>query len=480
MAIHVTCACGQVYNFRDEAAGRSVKCGTCGGWIEIPVLVAPPKRPTPAPTPKRTVPVAAVVAPPARRPPAARPAVRKATSVHSARRQTSWVPAIVGSSILAAGVIAVGLIWYFSPKVGTGRDGGTTSAASVLSPASAGTGSSRSDRTEPATSRGNSDTSSALPPSTSLSHSTVLPPVAADPIFRPAPVPADQAVVSIVKGEDPATMVPEALMRIGGLRPILRDGQTVVIKPNLVTPEKAKERGLMTDVRIVEALVKEIQKTARCRIIIAEGCATKTVDGRDLTTADAFRENGYVDLARRYGVELKDLNTDQRRPVRIPGLVAHPEYPMPETIMACDVLIDVPVLKTHTIATVTLGIKNMFGLMPMPKNQYHGGGLLQTLVDINKIRRPDLVVVDGLVGTEGNGPLSGTPIKMDVVLAGRDVLAVDTVAATVMGFDARSIPLLSMAAERNLGQGDLAKIEVRGRSIDEVKKPFARPELQTP
>ena len=289
------------------------------------------------------------------------------------------------------------------------------------------------------------------------------------------------AVVSIVRGEDPSAMVPQALALIGGLKPIIKDGQMVVIKPNLVTPEKAKQPGLMTDVRVAEALVKEIQKTAKCRIIIAEGCATKTTRRHiELTTMDAFEQNGYTDLARKYGLELKDLNVDQRRTVRIPGLQGRPEYQMPETIMQCNVLIDMPVLKTHTIATVTLGIKNLFGLMAMPKSQYHGGSLEQTLVDIVRMRPPDLVVVDGLTGTEGNGPLNGTPVRMDLVLAGRNVLAVDSVAAAVMGFDPKSINHLSIAAASGVGTNDLARIDVMGSPIDEVRKAFIRPQLQNP
>jgi serine/threonine protein kinase len=91
-------------------------------------------------------------------------------------------------------------------------------------------------------------------------------------------------------------------------------------------------------------------------------------------------------------------------------------------------------------------------------------------------RRPDLVVIDGLVGTEGNGPLNGNAIKVDVVLAGRNVVAVDSVAAAVMGFDPKAIIHLSLAGAANLGPNDPATILVKGQRIDDVKRPFVHPQ----
>lgn len=293
----------------------------------------------------------------------------------------------------------------------------------------------------------------------------------AGPLFgaEPAATPAAGTTVSIVKGADVEKMVAEALDLIGGLGPILKDGDTVVIKPNLVTPDKAERPGLMTDVRVVGALVRQIQKVARCRIIIAEGSASDW--NQDRRTRLAFEQNGYADLAKQCGAELKDLNEDQRITVRPAGL-GYPEYEMPETIMKCNVLIDVPVPKTHLLTGVTLGMKNLFGLMPLPKAQFHEK-IHEVLCDIVRMRKPDLTVVDALVCTEGQGPLWGTPVRMDLILAGRDVVAVDAVMTAVMGYEPRRIRHLALAAKSGLGEIDLNRIAVRGRPIAEVKRPFA-------
>jgi uncharacterized protein (DUF362 family) len=279
------------------------------------------------------------------------------------------------------------------------------------------------------------------------------------------------AVVSVVKGDDVDKMVAQALALAGGLDDLVKDGQTVVIKPNMVTPDKAKAPGLMTDVRVVRALVMEIRRAApTCKIIVAEGCAPEPQRSRD--TIDGFKLNGYMELVEKYAVELRDLNNDRKVTVAKPALLAYPKYEMAQTIMTCDVLIDVPLLKTHELAGVTIGLKNLFGLMPPPRLEFHGK-LSGVLCDLLRIRRPDLTVVDGLWGTEGQGPLGGSPVKMDLIIAGRDVVAVDAVGAAIMGYDPKRIRAIALAGNQALGESDLAKITVKGRPIDSVKRFFA-------
>src|SRR5208283_3343852 len=93
-------------------------------------------------------------------------------------------------------------------------------------------------------------------------------------------------------------------------------------------------------------------------------------------------------------------------------------------------------LKTHMSTKVTLGMKNMFGLLPDKlKMKYHAKGISKVVVDINTALKPALTVIDGFVAMEGRGPTNGTPVKMDLIIAGKDVVATDATAARVMGFD---------------------------------------------
>jgi hypothetical protein len=119
----------------------------------------------------------------------------------------------------------------------------------------------------------------------------------------------------------------------------------------------------------------------------------------------------------------------------------------------------------------------MFGLLPSrKKGQLHFKGLNEIIVDVNTAFPSDLIVVDGIVGMEGWGPLKGDPKELGFVLAGDNLLAVDTVAATITGYDPSSIRHFQLAEEKNIGSLSLAEIDLKGNSIDEVKpQSFKKP-----
>src|SRR3989337_238801 len=97
-------------------------------------------------------------------------------------------------------------------------------------------------------------------------------------------------------------------------------------------------------------------------------------------------------------------------------------------------------LKTHSDTGVTLGMKNMFGLLPSKfKGKYHLKGIRKVIVDINTVLKPTLTVIDGFVGMEGAGPVDGTPVRMDLIIAGTDTVATDATACRVIGIDPHEI-----------------------------------------
>jgi len=280
-------------------------------------------------------------------------------------------------------------------------------------------------------------------------------------------------VVAIVKGKDVDKMVAEAIDLLGGIKQFVKDGQKVVIKPNVVhqpavtggpwerrNPQIRPE--FTTDVRIVRALAQEMLKAARCTVTVAEGTP------EDLSRLYEFL--GYTRMAKDLGIQLVDVDRAERTTVRVDGL-AYKEYSLPVVTQTCDVLVNAPAMKTHQLGGVTLGMKNFFGLLPMPKSRFHAK-VHAVLCDLTLARKPDLVVIDGLVAMEGQGPLQGTPVVMDLIIAGRDVVAVDAVATAVMGFDPRRVQCLRLAGEANIGESDLQKITVKGVPIHQVRRQF--------
>ena len=269
------------------------------------------------------------------------------------------------------------------------------------------------------------------------------------------------SVVAIVKGDDPNQMVAEAIALCGGLKDLIRDGCSVVIKPNLTGLRGSQVYpGQTTDVRVGAALVKAIKRAGNCRLSFAEG----------LNGGPLWENTGFADLATREGVALTNIAAGNFLPIKIDGL-ALKEYRFPEVIKNADVFIDLPVMKTHRLTGISAGMKNLYGLLPFPRDVHHGEAE-RLLADLISIRKPDLVVVDALVAMEGQGPLDGTSVPMNLVVVGRDIVAVDTVCAAIMGFDPRQVQHLNYAHERGLGENDLKKIVIKGVPLEQVRRSF--------
>jgi uncharacterized protein (DUF362 family) len=139
-------------------------------------------------------------------------------------------------------------------------------------------------------------------------------------------------------------------------------------------------------------------------------------------------------------------------------------------------VVSMPKMKTHHWGGVTLSMKNCFGCVPgriygWPKNVLHWAGLEESIVDVAAAVRPDLAIVDGITGMEGNGPITGTPVNAGLLVFGRDPVAVDTTAARLMKIDPERVNYLRAAA-RFLGQGDPARIREVGEDVDRAVHEF--------
>jgi hypothetical protein len=137
-------------------------------------------------------------------------------------------------------------------------------------------------------------------------------------------------------------------------------------------------------------------------------------------------------------------------------------------------------MKNNFVSLVTLGIKNLLALLT-PEDRYgihrgvNGVELAYVVVDLLKVVKPNLTVIDGIVGMEGFGPHSGDLIDMNLIVAGKDVVAVDAVASEIMGYQAMEIPTTQIACKQNIGVGDMAQIVISGERVEEVRKQFTRP-----
>lgn len=280
-----------------------------------------------------------------------------------------------------------------------------------------------------------------------------------------------RSIVAIVKGkQDPDEHQIDALVRkavalSGGLDDLVSKGDTVIIKPNLVAPA-SPDQGATTDYRICRSLADQVIEHG-AKPIIAEGSAI----GAD--TEESFKASRY-DVLRSLGYDVLDLKTAKTIKVPVPKGTAVTELSIPEVVMKADAIINVPKMKTHDQALATLCIKNMKGILPDTlKKKFHTTfGVFRAVAELNTVVRPALNVVDGIIGQEGLGPVFGTPVKMGLVIAGRDPVAVDTITALVMCIDPEKMETSKHAAQLGLGTMDLDLIDVVGEKVQKVRRRF--------
>lgn len=268
----------------------------------------------------------------------------------------------------------------------------------------------------------------------------------------------EQAVLDAVR---------KAIDAIGGLSDIIKPGYKVLINPNLVATGENRFSGCVTRYEVCKTiadLVTEVGATP----IIAESSAA----GVDTEKVIEFAE--YTKL-REQGYTVLDLKKEEKVKMPVEGHDIITELWTWKPVAEADAIISVPVMKTHDQTEVTLGLKNLKGLIQdTEKKELHKLGVFGGVVDINATVKRVLTVVDGLVGQQGLGPIFGESVPMDLIIASKDPVAADAVTGAVMGYDPEEVKITKMAHERGLGEMDLQKIEIVGESLDSVKKRFKR------
>ena len=280
----------------------------------------------------------------------------------------------------------------------------------------------------------------------------------------------------------------------------------VVIKPNIVELKK-RGSGVITDWRVVKALIQIVHEIVpKARITIAEGGAWIPPERTDVREqipwgdfGDGFEVAGYRQLLEDdelagIRLDIVDLNFDEPIETPVPGKWhARAAYFIPKTILDCDVLIDVPVLKITGTAGITAAMKNFVGIAPgmvygWAKMQGYPPGsgnpgiphsdaiLDETIVDLTSLSGVDFCVVDAVVAMERakTDEDGGRPVRMNTIVAGADVVAVDAVCARLMGMNPDDIEYVTLGHAKGLGVGRLSDIRVVGQRIDEVARRFEK------
>ena len=241
-----------------------------------------------------------------------------------------------------------------------------------------------------------------------------------------------------------------------------REKPRVLLKPNLLYG-KSPEKAVTTHPSVVRGVIQIVREAGGIPFI---------GDSPSIgSLARAAEKAGLKAVADEMKCPLVEFN----RPVfpsKVEGKIFK-QLEIDQAVLDADVIINLPKWKTHTQMVLTLGVKNLFGCVPGPRKplwHLRAGEsrevFAQILLDVYRVVRPSLTILDGVVGMEGSGPGSGDPIPLGLILASRDALSVDLVACDLLGIPRKSIPTNQVALEDGRG-GD--PIEVAGESIDASK-----------
>lgn len=315
-----------------------------------------------------------------------------------------------------------------------------------------------------------------------------------------ATAPKKAPIVSVVKikNDNIQAAVEQAIDLLGGIRKVTKGRETIMLKPNLVAPVP----GATTNREVISALAK-LMKSAHKAVSIGEGSAaaegfnaqgmavfrTRNADLLNRMQSHVFDKLGYSELGKSLQIPLINLHSGEMVKVKVPGGFVFDEVTLHHSLTEIDLLCSVPIMKTHALAQVTLGMKNLVGVFPGTEycsvracmhdlaSKVEPSGTAASVVDMVRANKLGLVVVDASMAMEGQGPSEGKPVKMDLIIAGTNPLATDIVTASLMGFSPEEVPTFAWANKAGMKPSGLDEIEVRGEKLDNVRRKFERPQI---
>ena len=245
--------------------------------------------------------------------------------------------------------------------------------------------------------------------------------------------------VAKVKFVDYHSSIVKALDLIGAGARLPQEG-LIIIKPNLTNSSLPP---VTTSVQAAEAVYKYCKDHTKAKIAIGDGCGSGRTD-------DVYETLGYTDLAKKYGIELIDFNEAETITLKNKNAFQLKSFHMPRIVQQA-FIISLPVLKDHSFTETTIAMKNMFGIAPgkfyaggWNKSKLHSPSTDKSVVDICLYKKPDLSVVDASVALKGMH-LAGTHLKLNLVLASFDPVAVDTIGSKLLGHNPKKLRYLTLA-----------------------------------
>ena len=290
---------------------------------------------------------------------------------------------------------------------------------------------------------------------TAAKNPTVAPTVASTLTSAPAAPAAAYLAVARGAGADPAELTRRAIAAVGGIEQFVKPGANVIIKPNICNAYHGPEYASTTNPEVVAAIV------ALCL-----GAGAKRVRVMDFAFGGSpqasYETSGIAAAVKAAGGEMENMNRLKYNKTAIPQGKILKSSNIYKDILDADTVINVPIAKTHGSATLTLGMKNLMGVI-QDRNALHARGLHQCIADLNSVVKPQLTVVDAIRILAANGPTGGNlddVKRLDTIIASADVVAADAYATGLFGMKPADVNYIKLGAGMGLGTMDLGNIKI--------------------
>lgn len=282
--------------------------------------------------------------------------------------------------------------------------------------------------------------------------------------------------IAKIEKDDVSAAVNQALDLIDAKK-LMREGMTIVLKANLLAA-KPSEKAVCTHPEVVRAVIRWLKQFEPKRIVLTDSTGGGANPGG---TERAMDVSGLKKVCEEEGVEAIPIEKTERAVYTVKDPLVLHEFPSSTLLKEADLIINIPKIKTHALTIFTCCVKNMLGTLPLKqKSKIHAQfprihDFSAALADIYSVSNPQLTIVDGYLCQEGMGPSGGTVVKLDLILAGFDGVALDSVACAITGIDVNTIQHVKLAEKKGLGTTNQNLIDILGETIDSVKRPFKIP-----
>jgi uncharacterized protein (DUF362 family) len=296
----------------------------------------------------------------------------------------------------------------------------------------------------------------AKPPAVTITEGATLPPSETQPT-REQPTsepPGLSNRMAVIRNGEPEALVRKALDVFGGMGAFVKPGANVIIKPNVCVAYRNYEAAATTNPWVLGALVKLCFDAGAGRVRVMD-------DPFDGSAKDAYVASGIQEQVEANGGQMEIMSPLKYIKIDLPQGVDLPSTKIYDEILNADVLINVPIAKNHELAKLTLGMKNLMGVVEN-RPAFHSN-MGQRLAGLSSVIRPAITIVDAVRILTYGGPTGGDPAavkKMDTVIASPDIVATDAYAATLFGLRGEDLDYVLAGAAMGLGKSDLTQMKI--------------------